>query len=282
MFDRCGFRDATDHAGSSADRRNTMSSQPALFVSHGAPTLIITPGAARDFLAGLGEEIRKPRAILAVSAHWETSEPTVSLAQQPETIHDFSGFPRELYAIQYPAPGAVDLAQQVAALLSQAGFHPHTDPARGLDHGAWVPLKLMYPHADIPVTQLSVQTQRGAQHHYRIGEALRPLRDDGVLILASGSATHNLRELDWSGQAALPSWVSDFSDWVASASEHGSVDQLLRYREEAPAAARNHPTEEHFLPFFVALGAGSRPARVSRIHASTTFGVLAMDAYRFD
>ena len=275
------IRDATDHAGSSPYRRNTMSS-PALFVSHGAPTLIITPGAARDFLAGLGEEIRKPRAILAVSAHWETSEPTVSLAQQPETIHDFSGFPRELYAIQYPAPGAVDLAQQAAALLSQAGFHPHTDPARGLDHGAWVPLKLMYPHADIPVTQLSVQTQRGAQHHYRIGEALRPLRDDGVLILASGSATHNLRELDWSGQTAPPSWVSDFSDWVAGASERGSIDQLLRYREDAPAAARNHPTEEHFLPFFVALGAGSTPARVSRIHASTTFGVLAMDAYRFD
>ena len=156
------------------------------------------------------------------------------------------------------------------------------DGTRGLDHGAWVPLKLMYPHADVPVTQLSVQTQRGAQHHYRIGEALRPLRDDGVLILASGSATHNLRELDWTGQTAPPSWVSEFSDWVAGASERADVDQLLRYRHDAPAAARNHPTEEHFLPFFVALGAGSTPARVSRIHASTTFGVLAMDAYRFD
>jgi len=274
--------DETDHAGSSADRRSTMSSQPSLFVSHGAPTLIITPGEARDFLTGLGQQIPKPRAVLAVSAHWETSEPTVSLAQKPETIHDFSGFPRELYAIQYPAAGAVDLAQHAAALLLQAGFRTHTDSTRGLDHGAWVPLKLMYPHADVPVTQLSVQTQRGAQHHYRIGEALRLLRDDGVLILASGSATHNLRELDWTGQTAPPSWVSEFSDWVAGASERADVDQLLRYRHDAPAAARNHPTEEHFLPFFVALGAGSTPARVSRIHASTTFGVLAMDAYRFD
>ena len=259
-----------------------MSRQPALFVSHGAPTLIITPGEARDFLSELGGQIPRPSAVLAVSAHWETAEPTVSLALRPETIHDFNGFPRELYAIQYPAPGAVELAQQTATLLSQAGFAARTDASRGLDHGAWVPLKLMYPQADIPVTQLSVQSQLGAQHHYKIGEALRPLRDDGVLILASGSATHNLRELDWSGQGAAPEWVSNFSDWVAQAGARGDVDQLLRYRQQAPAAARNHPTEEHFLPFFVALGAGSTPAQVSRIHASTTFGVLAMDAYRFD
>ena len=258
-----------------------MSEVPALFVSHGAPTLIITPGAARDFLTALGAQLPRPRAVLAVSAHWETAEPTVSLAPHPETIHDFSGFPRELYEMRYPAPGAVELAKRTSALLTQAGFAARADDRRGLDHGAWVPLKLMYPDADIPVTQLSVQSQLDARHHYRVGEALRPLREEGILILASGSLTHNLRELDWSGQIT-PAWVSDFSDWVAAASNSSDPDTLLRYREQAPAAARNHPTEEHFLPFFVALGAGSASVQASRIHQSTTFGVLAMDAYRFD
>jgi 4,5-DOPA dioxygenase extradiol len=259
-----------------------MSKLPALFVSHGAPTLIITPGEARDFLGQLGAQMPRPRAVLAVSAHWESRDPTVSLAQKPETIHDFSGFPRELYAMQYPAPGAVELAQRTATLLSQAGLTARTDDRRGLDHGAWVPLKLMYPEADIPVTQLSVQSHLDARHHYRVGEALRPLRDDGVLILASGSATHNLRELDRSGQGAAPAWVSEFTDWLAQASAHSDVETLLSYRQQAPSAARNHPTEEHFLPFFVALGAGSAPAQASRIHASLTFGALAMDAYRFE
>jgi len=258
-----------------------MSKLPALFVSHGAPTLVITPGEARDFLSGLGGQLPQPQAVLAVSAHWESADPTVSLAQHPETIHDFSGFPRELYAMRYPAPGAVELAQRTAALLTQAGFTVRTDDRRGLDHGAWVPLELMYPKADIPVTQLSVQSHLDARHHYRVGEALRPLREEGILILASGSLTHNLRELDWSGQST-PAWVSDFSDWVADASSRSDRDALLRYREQAPSAVRNHPTEEHFLPFFVALGAGSESAQAIRIHQSNTFGVLAMDAYRFD
>jgi 4,5-DOPA dioxygenase extradiol len=259
----------------------TMTALPALFVSHGAPTLILTPGPAREFLSALGTQIARPSAVLAISAHWETAEPAVSVTPQPETIHDFSGFPRELYAMRYPAPGAVDVAQRAAALLSAAGFEVRMDEHRGLDHGAWVPLKLMYPEADIPVTQLSVQSQLDARHHYRIGEALRPVRDEGVLILASGSATHNLRELDGSGAQATPDWASAFSEWLAQAAARGDVETLLRYRD-APSALRNHPTPEHFLPFFVALGAGSAGAPVSRIHSSFTFSALAMDAYRFD
>jgi len=259
-----------------------MSKFPALFVSHGAPTLIITPGETRQFLGEVAAQFPRPRALLAVSAHWESAEPMVSLARQPETIHDFYGFPRELYEIEYPAAGAVELAQRAAALLSAAGFVVRKDERRGLDHGAWVPLKLMYPQADIPVTQLSVQPQRDARHHFRIGEALRPLRDEDVLILASGSLTHNLRELDRSGGSEAPAWVSDFSGWVEKCAANHDLEGLLRYRSEAPNAARNHPTEEHFLPFFVALGAGSSPMHAQRVHASTTFGVLAMDAYRFD
>jgi 4,5-DOPA dioxygenase extradiol len=246
-MDRVGLPTPAEiDTGWSAKELNAMSTLPALFVSHGAPTLIITPGEARDFLSALGAQLPRPRAVLAVSAHWETVEPTVSLAPHPETIHDFSGFPRELYEMRYPAPGAVELAKRTSALLTQAGLAARADDRRGLDHGAWVPLKLIYPDADIPVTQLSVQSKLDARHQ------------------------------------STPAWVSDFSDWVSDASNSSDLDTLLRYREQAPAAARNHPTEEHFLPFFVALGAGSASTQASRIHQSTTFGVLAMDAYRFD
>src|SRR3954453_20290523 len=218
-----------------------MSKLPALFVSHGAPTLIITPGEARDFLSGLGAQFPRPQAVLAVSAHWESAEPTVSLARHPPTIHDFSGFPPELYEMRYLAPGAVELANRTSALLTQAGSAARTEDRRVLDQGAWVPLKLMYPEADIPVTQLSVQSQLDARHHYRVGEALRPLREEGILILASGGLTHNLRDIAWSGKST-PAWVSNFSDWVADASNSSDLDTLLPYREQAPAAARNHPT----------------------------------------
>jgi len=258
-----------------------MNDLPAFFISHGAPTLIITPGAARDFLGGLGRTLARPAAILAVSAHWETPAPAVTGAAQPEMIYDFNGFPREMYEIRYPAPGSAWLAEHTGELLSAAGFEPSTDPARGLDHGAWVPLKLMYPGADIPVVQLSLQTRPGPQHHFRLGAALRPLRSEGVLLLASGGTSHNLRELQFdAGSGAPPPWVSEFREWLAQRTEAGDVDELLDYRNRAPHAARNHPTEEHFLPFFVALG--SRSASAKRIHSSTTFGALAMDAYQFE
>lgn len=260
-----------------------MTELPALFVSHGAPTLIITAGAARDFLSRLGAQIPKPKAVLAVSAHWESDTPGVSSMSAPDTIHDFYGFPRELYTIRYPAPGAPALAGRVTELLEGAGFQGRQDPQRGLDHGAWVPLKLMYPDADIPVTQLAIQTRLGAEHHYRLGEALRPLRAEGVLILGSGGATHNLQEFGRYGyDAESPAWVVEFRDWLAERAKAGAVEDLLHYRTRAPHAARNHPTEDHVLPFFTALGAGSARPQITRLHTSTTFGVLAMDAYRFD
>jgi 4,5-DOPA dioxygenase extradiol len=257
-----------------------MNSLPALFISHGAPTMIITPGEARDFLADLGHALERPKAILAVSAHWETDTPAVTGALQPQMIYDFNGFPRELYEIRYPAPGSAWLANRTSELLAAAGFQPRADATRGLDHGAWVPLKLMYPDADIPVVQLSLQTPLGPRHHLRLGEALRPLRSEGVLLLASGGASHNLRELQRDGgNNPPPAWVSEFGEWLAQRTQAGDVDELLDYRMRAPHAARNHPTEEHFLPFFVALG--SRSSSAKRVHSSTTFGALAMDAYEF-
>jgi 4,5-DOPA dioxygenase extradiol len=255
---------------------------PAVFVSHGAPTLPFEDVVARDFLRALGASIAVPRAILVVSAHWETAVPTVSAVDRPETIHDFSGFPRELYRVRYPAPGAPALAQQVVTLLDQAGIAVEVSVDRGLDHGAWVPLMLAYPEANIPVTQLSIQSPRGPGCHWTLGEALRPLREEGVLILASGSATHNVREFGRHALDAAPlGYVVAFDEWLAAAVTGGRRDDLLAYRSRAPDAMRNHPTEEHLLPLFVAAGAGTT-GRGERLHASYTYGAFAMDAYRFD
>jgi 4,5-DOPA dioxygenase extradiol len=255
---------------------------PAVFVSHGAPTLPLSEAPARGFLAEYGARLGRPTAILAVSAHWETAAATLSSATKPETIHDFHGFPPALYAMRYAAPGAPALAERAAALLAGAGLPARMEP-RGLDHGAWVPLMLMYPGADIPVTQLSVQTDLGPAHQLAVGEALRPLRDEGVLILGSGSATHNLRELRMAAiDAPAAPWVSSFTDWLANAVAAGRTDELVDYRSRAPDAARNHPSDEHFLPFFTALGAAEPGAKGERVHASTTYGALAMDAYQWN
>ncbi|MBX3666585.1 MAG: dioxygenase [Burkholderiales bacterium] len=256
---------------------------PAVFVSHGAPTLALEPGSTRGFLAELGAALPRPRAILAVSAHWETATPAVGTAARPETIHDFRGFPEALYRMRYPAPGAPALAQRVRALLGNAGLDVAGEAGRGLDHGAWVPLSLMYPAADIPVTQLSVQTALGPAHHWRLGELLRPLRDEGVLILGSGSVTHNLREFGRHDYASPPpDWVRGFNDWLAERLAAADREALLDYRGRAPHAARNHPSEEHLLPLFAALGAATPGAAPRRLHAAYTYGVIGMDAWRFD
>jgi 4,5-DOPA dioxygenase extradiol len=247
---------------------------PSLFVSHGAPTLPLQEIPARAFLQGLEARIGRPKAILAVSAHWETARPEVSAPAVNDTIHDFYGFPKPLYELRYPAPGSAALAARVAELTGAA-----IEPTRGLDHGAWVPLMLAWPAADIPAAQLSLQTEAGPRHHLELGRQLAPLRDEGVLVLGTGSFTHNLRELAWSGGAAAePAWVTRFSDWVDRALVEGRTDDLVDYRRLAPDAVRNHPTEEHFLPLFVAFGAGGRAVR---LHSSSTMGALRMDAYAF-
>lgn len=172
-----------------------------LFLSHGAPTLPFEDVAARDFLKGLPAALPRPRAILVVSAHWETRVPTVNVVERNRTIHDFAGFPEALYQLTYPAPGDPQLADRIVDLLAEAGLPSATDTARGLDHGAWVPLMLAWPDADIPVVQLSVQSQLGPGHHLEVGRAIAPLAEEGVLIVASGSFTHDLSS--WRGQARL-------------------------------------------------------------------------------
>lgn len=244
-----------------------------VFVSHGAPTLLIEDDPAKEAMRRLGRDLPRPKAVLCVSAHWETDAPAVSAAARPETVHDFHGFPEALYRLQYPAPGAPALARRVAELTGAV-----EDPSQGLDHGAWCPMMLMYPDADIPVAQLAIQHARGPAHHVALGRALRPLRDEGVLILASGSATHNLRLLAWDG-GPVPAWAREFDDWLDGTLRAGAVDDLVAYRTKAPHGALAHPRDEHLLPIHVAAGAGGKARAVYRGFSK---GALSMAAYAFD
>lgn len=256
---------------------------PTLFLSHGAPDILISESPARDFLSGLGTWLGKPKAILVVSAHWETGEPALNAVEVNSTIHDFGGFPAPLYEMQYPAPGSPALAERAAALLRDAGLPARIETRRGLDHGAWVPLMLAYPGADIPVVQLSVQPRLGPDHHLMVGRALEPLRREDILIIGSGSFTHNLYELfrGPGGGGGELEWVSEFAEWFNSALLEGRVKDLVRYRELAPFAVRNHPTDEHLMPLFAALGAAGDNARAERLHSSSAGAVVRLDAYAF-
>ena len=256
---------------------------PVLFVSHGAPTVPLEPGDTGAAWRKLGEQLPSPAAILMISAHWDTRVPAVSRALHPETIHDFSGFPEALYKLQYRAPGAPVLAQSVMHALQQAGIPAQLDDTRGLDHGAWVPLSLMYPAADIPVTQLSLQSEKDPAWHIALGRALRPLREQGVLIVGSGSITHNLRAVHKHPPgAATPEWLTEFCDWMTDKIEAGDMDALSSYRSLAPHAVQNHPTDEHLLPLFVAFGAADQISGAQHLNRVMTYGLLAMDVWLFD
>ncbi len=258
-----------------------MSRQPVLFVSHGAPTLPLQPGATGALWRALGDTViapAAPRAILVISAHWDTATPSVSAASTPETIHDFYGFPAPLYQLQYPAPGAPALATTIATQLRANGINVDIAPDRGLDHGAWVPLMFLRPQADLPVLQLSLQSQRDPRWHYQLGQALASLRDDGVLILTSGSASHNLREVLGRQHVTPPAWLQTFRAWLADHVQAGDVEALLNYRQQAPFAVHNHPTDEHLLPLFVALGAAGADVPVYH-DPEISLGALAMDSF---
>jgi 4,5-DOPA dioxygenase extradiol len=251
---------------------------PVVFVSHGAPDALLKAPDAVDCWREIGRQIPQPSAILVVSGHWEAQRPTVSSSAMPDTLHDFSGFSPELHRIQYPAPGAPALAGRVVALLSAAGMAADRDPRRGLDHGAWVPLSAMVPEADVPVTQLSLVHHASAAAHFALGQALAPLREEGVLILASGAITHNFGWLDWHAKTeTIVPQARLFTDWVADRLAVQDVPAMLDYRS-APHGAEAHPTEEHFRPLFVALGAaGGDPPQ--RYQPRFAYGGLAMDAY---
>jgi len=256
--------------------------QPTLFLSHGSPMHALHPGDAGRAWQALGRGLARPRAVLVASAHWETSVPLLTGNPKPPTIHDFGGFPAELYRLAYPAAGASDLAAAAAALLKSAGIAAGVDGCRGLDHGAWVPLRWMYPDADVPVVQVSVQTELGPAHHLRVGRALAPLADDDVLIVGSGHTTHNLRDWMTNPRRGEPlHYAQAFAGWVDARLQAHDADALVAYRERAPDAARAHPTEEHFLPLYIAWGAAGTDAIPERVVGGFEAGALALDSYLF-
>ncbi len=255
-----------------------MTKHPSLFISHGAPNLVLYDSPTRDFLRDLGGRLPRPQAILLMSAHFETPAPTFEAGEQPGMIYDFGGFEPELYRMTYPAPGAPELALRAYGLAEKAGLAPQISKGRGYDHGAWIPLMLLYPQADIPVVTLSVQPRADGAHHLALGRALAPLREEGVLIVGSGGATHNLRAF-FGGGEETPQWVKSFNDWLFAHAEAGDEAAIAQWRL-GPDALRNHPTPEHFQPFPFAFGAGGPGAKGRRLFHDYV-GPISLDAYAF-
>jgi 4,5-DOPA dioxygenase extradiol len=263
---------------------------PALFVSHGSPMLAIEPGATGAFLSRLGPAIDatfgRPRAIVVVSPHTAAPRPVVLDSAAHHAVHDFGGFPDALYALRYAPPGEPSVAQRVMDLLTAAGLQPQRSSEAGLDHGIWAPLRFAWPDADVPVVPVALSPQQPPAAQWALGEALAPLRAEGVLLLASGSLTHDLRRLFAvrpmpATNAPEIAETAAFRAWVAERSAARDRDALLDYRSAAPHGAAMHPTDEHWLPFYIAAGAGGLENAPVRLHEGVTYGSLAMDAYAF-
>ena len=257
---------------------------PTLFLSHGMPSIALNPGRTGAFWERLGRDVGHPRAIVCISAHLEGAHPLVTVDPHPETIHDFSGFPRALYDIQYRAPGDPELARLVIDRLTDAGFHAKPLKNRGLDHGVWVPLRHLFPRADIPVIQLSLQTAEPPKYHLALGQAMAPLRDQGILIIGSGGATHDLSGMAGNRIDTPPAdYAVAFDDWLADTIAQGKIEQLADYRQQAPQAERNHPyPADHFLPLLVAAGAAAAQPVGTRLYCDFAYGVLSLATYRWD
>lgn len=258
-----------------------MARLPVLFVSHGAPTFALQPGQLGPKLAAAGEALPRPRAVLVVSPHWMTRGVRVATTPAPATVHDFGGFDRALYDIQYPAPGHPELAQRTLEVLRAAGWRAEADPTQGLDHGAWVPIRFLYPQADVPVFQVSLPADLRPSEAYALGRALQPLREEGVLVVGSGSLTHNLYEFRMADDGQAAAYAREFAAWVRQVVEARDDTRLVATLDIAPHARRAHPSEEHFLPLLVAAGAAEGDANVQALEGGITYGVLSMDSYLF-
>ncbi len=271
-----------------------MSRLPSLFISHGAPTFALEPGLAGAQLRALGKAfgaaLPKPKAVLIVSPHWITREPEISGAARPETTYDFGGFDPALLKLKYPANGHPMLAARAADVLRSQGWAATVNPEQGLDHGAWVPLMHLFPAHDIPVFQASMPYRLNAQSAFDYGRALRQLGEEGVLVLGSGSLTHNLHEFRMDPQRFAPQpaqpgarehYAEVFSAWVREAVRAGDEARLLSTLQSAPHAARAHPTSDHFLPLLVAFGAAPSALPVTVMQGGITHGMLSMESYVF-
>jgi 4,5-DOPA dioxygenase extradiol len=271
-----------------------MNTLPPLFISHGSPMTALEPREAGAFMLRLGPTLQalagKPKAIVVASAHTLTREPALLAAPQHAAVYDFGGFDPQLQTLRYEAPGAPALAERVAQLLRQAQLPAHVLARGGLDHGIWTPLRYLFPLADIPVLPLAWPPHWSPAQLMGLGAALAPLTQEGVLVIGSGSITHNLGRVFGTGtmpavDAPATAESSAFRDWFAAQGAAGNWPALLAYREQAPHATLMHPSDEHLLPFYVAAGAASAAGTAAlpalRLHSSLTFGDLGMDAFAF-
>lgn len=253
---------------------------PTLFIAHGAPSLAIEQHAYTEFLQRLAVSIPTPKAIVLFSAHWESNVQKISSAIEPEMIYDFYGFSEKLYDMNYPAKGDLTLSLHMKQLLEQEGIRCELDDRRGLDHGAWGPLSIMYPNAQIPVVTMSVNPRLAAEEHYRIGAALGSLREEQVLIIGSGGTVHNLHKLDLYNPVPQL-WAVEFDEWLAEQLETWNVEALIRYDERAPHVGEAVPTPEHFVPLLVAFGAGDASRNAKLLHHSFQLGTLSLCCWMF-
>lgn len=254
-----------------------------LFVPHGSPTFALNPGAAGLAMSEVVNRLAQPRAIIVISAHWDTAVPTVSTATHLETIYDFYGFPEALYALKYPAMGSPDAAQEVVKALKKKFEQVATDPTRGLDHGAWSPLRQMFPKAEVPIIPVSIQSHAGTANAMAMGEALEELTHQGFLVIGSGNITHNLGDFRLASMQGghTPAYVEAFANWVETQMIGKHWQQLIDYRQLSPEGVRSHPSEDHFLPLFVAIGAAGKNATAEAFFRGISNNVIAMDGYAF-
>lgn len=253
---------------------------PSLFIAHGAPTLVLEDHEYTRFLKGLAGELPKPKAIVLFSAHWESPIPLISGVEQYEMIYDFFGFPEEMYRMNYPAKGSPDLAKKIQNLFSQQGIESQIDSTRGIDHGAWVVLKLLYPKADIPVVVLSVNPSLTPEEQYNMGKVLVGLREQDVLVIGSGGTVHNLRRVNW-GSSNAEDWAVQFDDWLQEHIEKWDVAALKDYERKAPFAKEAVPRNEHFIPLILAMGAADRTRKATLKYRAYQYGNLSLLCWQF-
>jgi 4,5-DOPA dioxygenase extradiol len=256
-------------------------SLPTVFISHGPPSLLLEDIPAREFLKDLGKVYRNANAVICISAHWMTTKPTVSAVLKHETIHDFYGFPPELYQLKYPATGDPELAQKTANLIKNGGLPCEIDYKRGLDHGAWVPMMLMFPELEVPVFQLSIQQHMDPEEHFILGNVIESLRHEEVLILGSGGAVHPLGYAPLRPGAETDQWACDFDSWLTKSVVEGDVESIKNYAKAAPYPERAHPYPDHFMPLITTIGAAGEDARGEVIHHSWFWGDMGMGAYEY-
>ncbi|WP_440113936.1 DODA-type extradiol aromatic ring-opening family dioxygenase [Paenibacillus sp. QZ-Y1] len=254
---------------------------PSLFIAHGAPSLALEENAYTEFLQKLGQELPKPKAIVLFSAHWESTTQLVSSVAKYETIYDFGGFQPELYQIKYPAEGHAETTAEVERLFAEAGIPVQTDDVRGLDHGAWVVLRLLYPDADIPVVALSVNRYLTGEQQYQVGQTLAALREQDILVIGSGGTVHNLRQLNWESNGVDP-WAMEFDNWLHDKLVSWDTESLFDYDKQAPSAQAAVPTSEHFVPLLLAMGAGDQNKRASLLFKAYQYGNLSLSCWKFD